>query len=138
MGAAICPNKNSKEWIVMLKHLKGDVKEAYRVFITHGYTLPTVKLTTAYKKDVGLNSSKYSVSQMKKIAKKVKFYNKVHGTSHFVKFTPFASGELHSAFIQWNYLPTNKEAQADRDKRRKMSDYTGIENLDLQEIKISR
>lgn len=126
----ICPNTSSKEWKIMLNHLEGDDKAAYRAYIAHGYTIPPVVNLTEFKSIVGLTSGKYSVSQQIRINKRIRLYNQKNNTSHRVLYTHYGSGELFEAEVKFNYLPVNKINQAERDKARKMQGYGFLEEME--------
>ena len=126
----ICPNISSKEWKVMMSHLNQNETEAYRAYIAHGYTIPPVMSLTEFKNTVGLTSGRYSNTQQIKINKKIRLYNMQNGTSHFVNWMPYGTGELSTAEIRFNYMPVNKERQIDRDRRRKMIGYGLLQDIE--------
>lgn len=126
----VCPNTASKEWKMMVEHLNGSEAEAYRAYIAHGYTIPPVIPITQFRHIVGLTSGRYSVTQQIRIHKKIRRYNEQNGTSHYVKWTPYGSGELSTAEIRMNYMPVNKKEQRDRDRRRKMIGYGYLEDVE--------
>lgn len=126
----VCPNINTKEWKMMLDHLNGDEKAAYRAYIAHNFTIPPVISMGEFKRIVGLTSGKYSVTQQIKINKRIRKYNQDNGTSHFVKYLPYGTGEVSIAEIHFNYLPVNKIEQLDRDRRRRMEGYGFLEDVD--------
>ena len=113
-----CPNKNTKEWKMLVQHLNSEF-EAHRVFIAHGDTLPTVIGMTDLKRRIGLTKKDYSVEQQMGINRKVRRWNEINGTSHFVQYMRLGESERFMGVLKFNYLPVNKEAQADRDRRRK-------------------
>ena len=126
----MCPNTSSKEWKIMLNHLEGDDKAAYRAYIAHNYTIPPVVTLTEFKNIVGLTSGKYSVSQQIRINKRIRLYNQKNNTSHRVIYTHFGSGELFTAEVKFNYLPVNRIQQAERDRARKMEGYGLLEEME--------
>ena len=123
-----CPNKNTKDWKMLVQHLNSEF-EAHRVFIAHGDTLPTVIGITDLKKRVGLTKKDYSVEQQIGINRKVRRWNDINGTSHFVQYMRLGESERFMGILKLNYLPVNKEAQADRDRRRKMEGYTKLQDI---------
>ena len=126
----VCPNISSKEWKTMMSHLNQNETEAYRAYIAHGYTIPPVISLTEFKNAVGLTSGRYSVTQQIKINKKIRLYNMQNGTSHFVEWSLYGTGELSTATVRFNYMPVNKERQLDRDRRRKMVGYGLLYEVD--------
>ena len=126
----VCPNTSSKEWKVMMGHLNENEAEAYRAYIAHGYTIPPVISLTELKQAVGLTSGRYSVTQQIKVNKKIRIYNMQNGTSHFVQWSPYGTGELSTAELRFNYMPVNKERQVDRDRRRKMIGYGLLQDVE--------
>lgn len=129
MSVASCPNTNLPEWKLIVNQL-GSEREAYRAYMAHGNTIPFAVSLSDYKRAMGLTSGKYSVSQQIQINKRVRLFNQKYGTSHFVKYTPYGTGELSTAEVKFNYLPVSKTAQAERDRRRKMIRYVGIEDAE--------
>ena len=129
----VCPNINTKEWKMMMDHLNGNEAEAYRAYIAHGYTIPPVISLTEFKKAVGLTSGRYSVTQQIKINKKIRVYNMQNGTSHFVQWSLYGTGELSTAEVRFNYMPVNKERQLDRDRRRKMIGYGYLQEVERKQ-----
>jgi hypothetical protein len=123
---AICPNKSTKEWKNLENHV-GEF-EAYRAYIAHGETIPNAVSMTELKRAVGLKGGRYSVQQQININRKIRKWNKENGTSHFVEYKRIGESETSTATLRFNYLPVNKQAQADRDKRRKMKGYVGLED----------
>jgi hypothetical protein len=127
MVMKICPHINTVQWKLMVKHLDGNEREAYRAYMAHGYTLPNAIPTAELKKIIGMSGGRYSVTQQIKMNQKIRKWNEENGTSHRIKYTPYGSGEMSTAVLELNYLPVNKEKQADRDRRRKMQGYIGLE-----------
>jgi len=123
-----CPNKNTKEWEMLVEHLNSEF-EAHRVFIAHGDTLPTIISMSNLKKRIGLTKKDYSVEQQIGINRKVRRWNEINGTSHFVQYVRLGESERFTGVLKLNYLPVNKEAQADRDRRRKMEGYTKLQDI---------
>jgi len=123
-----CPNKNTKEWKMLVDHVNGEF-EAYRVFIAHGDSLPTVIGMTELKKKLGLTKKGYSVQQQITINRKVRRWNELNGTSHSVQYKRLGESNTFMGVLNLSYLPVNKEAQADRDRRRKMEGYTKIQDI---------
>ena len=131
-----CPNIDTKDWKTLVNQVGGE-REAYRAFIAHDHKIPYVLQLSEFKKLIGLTSGRYSVAQQIKIAKKIRYFNKKFGTSHFVKFTKYGTGELSTAEVQFNYLPVNKKEQLDRDRRRKMEGYVGFEDYEKSSTVLS-
>ena len=123
----ICPNINTKEWKLMIKHLNGDIHEVYRAFMAHGNTIPNAVPMSELKKTIRMTGAPYSPLRQTKINTRLRRWNHENGTSHRVVYTPFGSNSFKGELI-FNYLPVNKKAQTDRDKRRAMQDYTGVED----------
>lgn len=123
----ICPHINSKEWKLMVKHL-GDEREAYRAYMAHGYTIPNAITKTQLKNKIGLSHFN-SNEKLIGVHKKLRRYNEENGTSHFLDVKPTSeSNEIFTANIVFNYLPVNKQKQTDRDNRRKMKGYIGLQD----------
>ncbi len=123
----VCPHINTKEWKVMVQHL-GSEREAYRAYMAHNFTIPRAIPKAQLKKELGLTSTTYSKAQLIGIWRKVKKYNKTYGTSHFVQPRQIGESETYGATIIFNYLPVNKEEQLDRERRRAMQGYIGMED----------
>lgn len=127
----VCPNVNLKEWKLMVTHL-GSEREAYRAYIAHNHTIPFVLSLSDFKRVIGLTSGRYSVEQQKRINMRLRYFNQKYGTSHFIKYTPYGTGELSTAEVRFNYLPVNKKAQEDRDRRKRMQGY--IDLVDAESV----
>lgn len=123
-----CPNKNTKEWKMLVDHLNSEF-EAYRVFIAHNDSLPNVVTLTELKKKLNLTKKDYSVEQQIGINRRVRRWNELNGTSHSVQYKRLGESNRFMASLNLNYLPVNKEAQADRDRRRKMEGYTKLQDI---------
>jgi hypothetical protein len=122
----VCPNTNTQEWKNMVAHV-GE-REAYRAYIAHNYTIPNAISLTNLKKKVGLTIGRYSPKQQMNINRKIRQFNKENGTSHFVSYKPYGANTF-TAELELNYLPVNKEQQADRDRRKQMLGYGMLEDV---------
>ncbi len=121
-----CPNKNVDEWKRMVKHL-GSEDEAYRAYIAHGFTIPNAISMSDLKKQIGLVKGPYSSTRQVNINRNIGRFNKENGTSHRVKYTPVTPTSYKAELI-FNYLPVNKVAQQERNKRRNGESYIGVED----------
>lgn len=126
----VCPNTNTKEWKMLLSHLNGNEEAAYKAYMAHNYTIPPVLPLGELKKILGLTSAGYSSDRQLTINRKLRIYNQQNGTSHFIEYKPFGSGELSYATLKFNYLPVNKLKQESRDRRRSMVDYGFLQDID--------
>lgn len=120
----ICPNKATPEWKRMVKHLDSEA-EAYRAFMAHNYTIPNAIPMSELKKTIGMTGGPYSPKRVMLMNMRIRKFNEQNGTSHGVKTQRFGSNSF-KAEIAFNYLPVNKDAQADRDRRRRMQGYVGL------------
>jgi hypothetical protein len=100
-----CPNKNSKEWKMLVSQTGEDL--ANMAFVSNGYSIPNVVPISEIKKDIGFKSK---VENYAGIAHRLKLYNAKNGTSHY--FTKkIIYGNTWELELHYNYLPVNAEKQ---------------------------
>lgn len=110
----VCPNVNLPEWKVLVRQV-GEV-EAYRAFRAHDFSIPDVVTVPEFRKIIKLTSPRISNEQKIRVQKRIKAYNRVAGTSHFVNFTPFGPTSWKVGGFRMNYLPVNLRMQQLREK----------------------
>ena len=107
-----CPLPNSKEWKMLVSQTGESL--AKLAFIANGYAVPNVTSLTDIKKAIGF---KTNVENFASIAKKLKAYNKINGTSHsFEKERIY--GNTFKLTLKPNYLSVNLEKQRIREQGR--------------------
>ena len=116
-----CPNKNSKEWKMLVKQVGEDL--AHRAFAFNDFQMPDVKPTTEIKKAVGFQPTLENTAGL---ASKLRNYNQRNNTSHSFEATR-AWGNTFKIEMKYNYLPVNKAQQQLRDLRRQ--EPMAVENL---------
>jgi hypothetical protein len=119
--AIACPNKNSKEWKMLVKQVGEDL--AHRAFAFNDFQMPDVKTTTEIKKAVGFQPTLENTAGL---ASKLRNYNQRNNTSHSFEATR-AWGNTFKIEMKYNYLPVNKAQQQLRDLRRQ--EPMAVENL---------
>jgi hypothetical protein len=124
--ADICPNINVPEWKRMIHHV-GE-REAYRAYMAHGYTIPNAVTMSSLKKTIGLTGAPYTSLRQAKINDRIRKFNNENGTSHQIKYTQIGESNSFRGELIFNYLPVNKQLQAERDMRRNGQDYIGVED----------
>ena len=122
---AHCPNKNVPEWKTMVKHV-GE-REAYRAYMAHNFTIPNAVPTSELKQHISLVRGPFSEQRKTNINRNIRRWNKENGTAHNIDWVPVTLTSSR-AEINFNYLPVNKEVQAERDRRRSGKEYTGVED----------
>lgn len=116
-----CPNKNSKEWKMLVKQVGEDL--AHRAFAFNNFTMPDVKPISEIKKAIGFKSNLENTVGLKTRLRK---YNQANNTSHSFIATR-AYGNTFNIEMRYNYLPVNKANQEARDLRRQ--EPVAVENL---------
>jgi len=119
--AIACPNKNSKEWKMLVKQVGEDL--AHRAFAFNDFQMPDVRPTTEIKKAVGFQPTLENTAGL---ASKLRNYNQRNNTSHSFEATR-AWGNTFKIEMKYNYLPVNKAQQQLRDLRRQ--EPMAVENL---------
>ena len=119
--AIACPNKNSKEWKMLVKQVGEDL--AHKAFAFNNFQMPDVKPTTEIKKAVGFQPTLENTAGL---ASKLRNYNQRNNTSHSFEATR-AWGNTFKIEMKYNYLPVNKAQQQLRDLRRQ--EPMAVENL---------
>lgn len=100
-----CPNKNSKEWNLLVEQVGEEL--AHMSFVANGYSIPDVVSVSEIKKAI---SFKEKVETFAGIAKRLRSYNAQNGTSHY--FTKkLVYGNTWQLDLKLNYLPVNIEKQ---------------------------
>ena len=117
-----CPNKNSKEWKMLVSQVGEDL--AHRAFAFNNFTMPDVKPISEIKKAIGFKSNLENTVGLKTRLRK---YNQANNTSHSFIATR-AYGNSFNIEMRYNYLPVNKANQEARDLRRQ--EPVAVENLD--------
>ena len=107
-----CPNKNSKEWKMLVKQVGEDL--AHRAFAFNNFQMPDVKPTSEIKKAIGFQPTLENTAGL---ASKLRNYNQRNNTSHSFEATR-AWGNTFKIEMKYNYLPVNKTQQQLRDLRR--------------------
>ena len=124
--ADICPNINVPEWKRMVHHV-GE-REAYRAYMAHGYTIPNAIPMSELKKTIGMTGAPYSSLRQSKINSRIRKFNNENGTSHQTKYSRIGETSSYKAELIFNYLPVNRQTQAERDMRRNGQDYIGVQD----------
>ena len=108
---ANCPMKSHPDWRMLVNQVGEE--EAYRAYMAHGNTIPTVIPRGDIKQALGVTRSVYSLQQKINIAKRVEKFNAINNTSHFVKFTQIGQSESYNAELQVSYIPVRFKAKHD-------------------------
>jgi hypothetical protein len=116
-----CPNKNSKEWKMLVKQVGEDL--AHRAFAFNNFQMPDVKPVTEIKKAIGFQPTLENTAGF---ASKLRKYNERNNTSHSFETKP-VWGNTVAITMKYNYLPVNKTQQQLRDLRRQ--EPMAVENL---------
>lgn len=120
-----CPNKNSKEWKMLVSQVGEDL--AHRAFAFNNFTMPVVKPITEIKKEIGYQKTLENTAGFQA---KLRKFNQKYNTSHSFIARPLW-GNTVEIVMQYNYLPVNKAKQQERDLRRQ--EPVAVENLTVQE-----
>ena len=83
-----CPNKASKEWKMLVSQTGEDL--AWTTWMAYSGEYPDMKPISTLREEIGIRSN-ISSAQIPLMAKRVREYNKAHGTAH--SFTPVRVGE---------------------------------------------
>jgi hypothetical protein len=113
-----CPNKNSKEWKLLVSQVGEDL--AFTTWMAYGDDFPPqLKSTSEIRKEMKL-PYQISINQLSKIKKMIRLYNDKNGTAHtYREFSkPGDSPYLTRLEPVINYLPANLEARRLRDIQR--------------------
>lgn len=116
-----CPNKNSKEWKMLVKQVGDDL--ANRAFAFNNFQMPDVRPVTEIKKAIGFQPTLENTVGLKTRLRK---YNQANNTSHSFEATRIY-GNTFRIDMKYNYLPVNKANQEARDLRRQ--EPVAVENL---------
>ena len=122
--AANCPNKNSKEWKILVSQSGGRL--AKMAFVANNYTIPNVKTITEIKKAIGFKSKTEDFSSM---ADKLAKYNSKNGTAHSFVHTRIY-GNTFDVILNPNYLSRGNEAS--RQKLARKNPILRVEGYDAQ------
>ena len=120
-----CPNKNSKEWKMLVSQVGEDL--AHRAFAFNNFQMPDVKPISEIKKAIGFQKTLENTAGFQA---KLRKYNQRNNTSHSFTAKPLW-GNTVEIIMQYNYLPVNKAKQLERDLRRQ--EPLAAENLNIQE-----
>jgi len=110
----VCPNKKSKEWILLEKQLGED--KAYTTWAHYNFDFPaSIRNTSTLKKNLSFKEE-ITTLQRALLSKRIAKYNRKNGTSH--SYNPlgynYNTGTFNIELII-NYLPVSKSTQIVKD-----------------------